>query len=125
MAKWRNKIDISNLLTEDESNEQVLIICKVMIPQLETILKKEQELHSRQTKERIRIDVDEDFLREFENIIDEFKWIVEKIENGNDSCLDSWCDEFNEYLEQLYDMGDMLIKIFMGRFILIKDYFGR
>jgi len=48
-------------------------------------------------------------LNEFEQCIEEFKWIKDCIENGEDSYqynFDTWCDAFNEYLEQLYDIGD-------------------
>lgn len=104
MPKWRNKVELKELLSSDETAESVRILCEKLIPQLEYILRREQ----RQTGNR---KLDEYFLDEFFNVIEEFKWIKSCIEENKDAgefSYDSWCEAFNEYLEQLYDMGDTI-----------------
>jgi hypothetical protein len=103
MANWRNKINLSEHLTDNNNDEQVLICVNVIIPQLENILIKERDLAK----------INEYFLNDLEELIDDFKCIQESISNKtkeeNSNCS-NWCDEFNDYLEQLYDMGDTMIE---------------
>ena len=78
---------------------------KVIIPQLERILKSERVKIERNYKNV----VDEDFLNEFEEVINDFKFVKESIENSEDPSeysFDNWCEAFNEYMEQLYDISD-------------------
>jgi hypothetical protein len=103
MAKWRNKIEIKKYFSNDESNEMVLNVLNLLIPQLKAILKKEQQ--------RKHNKLDDYDLQEFENLIEDFEWVKDMIEKGVDSSeyeYINWCEAFNGYLEQLYDMGDMV-----------------
>ena len=114
MAQWRNKIEIKNLFLfdEDESNEKVLEVCNALIPQLENVLNKENRIHNKQLELGKAVTLSKDFLKEFENLIEEFKLIknaIEKNEDSEDCHFDTWCEAFNEYLDQLYDLGDYLV----------------
>lgn len=103
MADWRNKINLQQYLTDDETDTQVLICVNVLIPQLESILIKEKNTSI----------IDENFLYEFEELIEEFKWIQESINNGKESSgydFINWCEAFNNYLEELYNIGDTIIE---------------
>lgn len=105
MANWRNKINLKEYLTDDETDEQVLICVNALIPQLENVLIREKGL----TKTKL----DEYFLNEFEELIEEFKWIRESINKGeNSSGYDffNWCEALNNYLEELYNIGDTMIE---------------
>lgn len=100
MPKWRNSISIKNYLTEDTSDEMVLNLVNLLIPQLNKILNKERKLNV----------IDEYLLEDFEGCIEDFKFIQDSISN-NDSDeygFDTWCEAFNSYLNQLYDIGDIL-----------------
>jgi|GEM_PF-2525568 len=103
MAIWRNKIEIRKHLTDDESNETVFNVLNVLIPQLKGVLEKEQ---------RRRYNKLDDYdLQEFENLIEDFEWVKDMIEKNIDSSefeYSNWCEAFNNYLEQLYDMSDMV-----------------
>jgi len=101
MSQWRNKIDIKRFFTDESNDEDVKAICEKLIPQLERILENE---NNRQKQK-----LDDDFLWEFSNLIEEFKWIKESIEKELDATeysFDDWTEAFNEYLSQLYDLGD-------------------
>lgn len=102
MAKWRNKIKIKHMFTDDEdNNENLLAICDTIIHQLERIFKTEKEL-----LEKHEYDFD------FEMIIDNFKFIKHSIENSEEPSeysFETWTEAFNEYLNILYDFGDMTV----------------
>lgn len=105
MANWRNKIEIKNMFNDDDSDEIVLKVLERLIPQLKSIYTKENE----KSKNRL----DDDFLAEFEELIDEFIWVQESIkddsEDPGDYGFNTWCDAFNANLESLFDMGDTTI----------------
>ncbi|AVB12007.1 hypothetical protein C3438_19205 [Bacillus velezensis] len=53
--------------------------------------------------------LDEFFLDDFKIVVENFEWIKQSIENGEESTefdFDSWADALNEYLDCLYDIGD-------------------
>jgi hypothetical protein len=104
MSKWRHKINIKEYFSDDESSEAAKTVCEKLIPQLERILITE---NNRPEDKKL----DGDFLDEFQNLISEFKWVVSSIENNEDPeeySFDTWCEAFNEYLNQLYDIGDTI-----------------
>lgn len=96
MTIWRNEVKIKNLLNNDESNNKVLEICNILIPQLEKIL----------VKETARGYLDEYWLEDnFEPIIEDFKFLkraIENKENPEKFDFESWCDAFNNFLANLY-----------------------
>jgi hypothetical protein len=99
MPKWRNKVKIKHMFTDDRSNETVLNVANELIPQLEWILEREKGLGQ----------LDDKYTDELEEIIENFKFVKYEIEHGGDATeydFDSWCDAFNAYLEELYDLGD-------------------
>jgi hypothetical protein len=103
MPKWRNKIEIKSYFTDDESNESVLKVVNALISQLKMVLRRERNRKNKKLEDY--------YLEEFENLIEEFIWIKNMIERNcspEEYDYTSWCEAFNEYLEQLYDMGDMV-----------------
>lgn len=113
MAKWRNKINIKDMLTGDESNEQVLNVITHLLPQLKRIKTKENATYQLALEHANEPAIDESFLEEFDNLIQEFEWVRNSIESGADPSeydYESWCEAFNGYLGQLYDVGDTLIE---------------
>lgn len=125
MANWRHTINLKEHLTDDESDQSVVKCCNVIIPQLERILDKEREAIDKNRPGSLKDD--EYILDELERMIDEFKWIVESIADNNDPndySFDTWLEAFNEYLSQLYDLGDtsMYYNTFFdkGRFLWVS-----
>lgn len=77
----------------------------MIVPQLERILQKEKELIDKNRPDA----VDEDIIDELERMVEEFKWVKNGIATNDDPTdysFDTWLEAFNEYLSQLYDLGD-------------------
>lgn len=107
MAKWRNKVEIKNMFGDETDDQTVLNILNVLIPQLETILKRERDPEELKTLELIP--ASEELLAGFEEVIENFKWVKDAIEDSEDPeeyGFDSWCEAFNSYLDDLYDVGN-------------------
>jgi hypothetical protein len=111
MAIWRNKVDIKRYFDEDETDEKVLKVVNLLIKQLKVIKEKEEGLFQiGKTKGTI---INEDFLEEFQLIIDNFEFIRDAIQNNEGSETyeyENWCEVFNDYLTELYDIGDELVR---------------
>lgn len=105
MPIWRNTIKIKSLLNDNTSNQKVLEICNSLIWQLEHVLNFETTKVKKNT-------LDKDWLEDhFEPIIDDFKFVKSAIEqnlDAEDYSFESWCDAFNEYMNKLYDIGDVV-----------------
>ncbi len=104
MPNWRNKIQIKQYLNDNESDEYVAEICGHIIFQLVLVLNRERKINKNRVEEYI--------LAELEEIINEFKWVKESAESKIDASkftYDSWCQAFNEWLDSLYDLGDISI----------------
>lgn len=111
MTKWRNKVEIREQLTGDSSDESVAKVTKVLIPQLQRIL----ELEEKKINNSSGLALNEEFVESFKELVENFKWVidcVEKEEDPEDYSYDDWCEAFNNYLTELYDMGDTVT----GRF---------
>jgi hypothetical protein len=107
MAKWRNKIEIKKYLSSENSNEKVLEVVSKLIPQLKSISRFEERLTEKESPNAL----DFMFLDDFVNLVQEFEWIKNSIQNSDDPTqysFDDWCEAFNEYLNQLYDMADVV-----------------
>ncbi|MCC9021782.1 hypothetical protein [Bacillus nakamurai] len=105
MPKWRNQINIKQYLTNKGTNEAVHNFAKMVLPELKYILRKEE----RRIEKGNNNALDEFFLDDFKIVVENFEWIKESIENGEDPTefdFDSWADALNEYLDCLYDIGD-------------------
>lgn len=108
MAKWRNKIEIKKYFTDDNSNESVLMVLSHLIPQLKFIVKSERKLLKKINDERHSENV-EYLIYKLEELIDEFEWIQNSIkekQSPTEYGAEMWVDIFNEYLDELYDLGD-------------------
>lgn len=111
MTKWRNKVEIREQLTGDSSDESVAKVTKVLVPQLQRIL----ELEEKKIENSNGLALDEEFVETFKELVENFKWVidcVEKEEDPSEYSYDDWCEAFNNYLGELYDMGDTIT----GRF---------
>jgi len=110
MPNWRNKISIKEVMSEDTSDEAVLKICQVLIPQLKELLKNENdEKYLKQNKKK---PVDEYFTDELREFINDFEYVQRGIETNSEPCEDdpdSWCGTFNMHLNYLYDLGDIIV----------------
>jgi hypothetical protein len=107
VAIWRNRIDIAKYITDNEDDQSVLNICNGIIPQLEELLSREIKALQNHKKNHL----DEEFLGELDTVCQEIKWIKEMIENNEDAeeyTFDSWCEAFNNQLEELYNLGDTI-----------------
>ena len=111
MPNWRNKINIKDYLTNNDSDESVLKVVTKLIPQLERIIKFEYIQLNKITDEIKKDNLDYS-LNQLEYLIEEFKWIKEGIETDEDITelgYDGWVGALNEYLSQLYDIGDSTV----------------
>lgn len=112
MIKWRNSIEIKRYFTKDNTDEAVMNVLNKLIPQLKNITR-----HESQRLNKIKNDVLKEnleySLEELKLLIEEFEWIKDMIENDKNAdeySYSSWCEAFNEYLDQLYDLGDTIIQ---------------
>lgn len=109
MSKWRNKISIKEYFTEETNNESVLHVCDMIIPQLRSILDKE----NKRINEKSKFALDESFAWDFEEVIQDFEFVktgIESNSNPEEYSFDSWCEAFNEYMNKLYDLADSITK---------------
>lgn len=114
MPKWRNKIEVKKHLSADSSDNKVLEIVKAILPQLSRIVKRENRFLERGSilPESKRENV-EYLVGELEEIVGHFEWVktsIESKENPKNFSFDNWCEAFNNYLEQLYDLGDSTVR---------------
>ncbi|MEC1437284.1 hypothetical protein P9D57_00670 [Bacillus sonorensis] len=105
MPVWRNEIKIKQYLTHEDSDQAVLQFVNNVLPNLQFVLRREE----RRTENGGTHTLDVLFLDDFKTLIEEFEWIKESIENGEDPTefdFDSWVDALNKSLNCLYDIGD-------------------
>lgn len=105
---WRNRILIKDDFEENTTPELIIKLCDKLIPQLNNI--KEKELNSNLCEK--------DYVTtELFECIDNFEFL-KSLANGNIP-EDEWVDYnfygdfeewFNDYLDQLYDLGDKIVK---------------
>lgn len=112
MAQWRNQIEIKQYLSGEESDEAVRKLVERLIPQLKAVWrgenKRTQKLDEGHYKENIEHATDE-----LMGLIEEFEWIKKAVETGenvSDYGYQNWCEAFNNYFEQLYDLADTPLK---------------
>ena len=112
--KWKYKIEIKHLFSEDTTPELILELCTKLARDLSKIL--ETTDTSNITKDSI-----DDFWYELEECRDNFDFL-RQLANGSinksewedysfDGDFESW---FNDYLEQLYDVADTKITLKNG-----------
>ena len=92
-------------MTHEDSDQAVLQFVNNVLPNLQFVLRREE----RRTENGGTHTLDVLFLDDFKTLIEEFEWIKESIENGEDPTefdFDSWVDALNEFLNCLYDIGD-------------------
>lgn len=112
MAKWRNEVSIKKYLSEDDSDKSVLMVVTKLIPQLKRIQMKEEKGIEKIQDEIVKENIDY-VLFNLEEVIGEFEWIKESIESNESATgysYSDWCEAFNNYFEQLYDLGDTVVK---------------
>ncbi|MCY8539431.1 hypothetical protein [Bacillus haynesii] len=105
MPVWRHEIKIKQYLTHEDSDQAVHQFVTNMLPELKFVLRREE----RRTDKGDNRALDVLFLDDFKIVVENFEWIKESIENGEDPTeydFNSWVDALNEYLDSLYDIGD-------------------
>jgi len=113
---WRNTVKIKHLFSDDETSPELIIeICDILIPQLEAIKEKEE---SGNLTEDSKSDIDDKLFE----LIDHFGFLKNLAEGAItestsehripedewdnysfDGNFEQW---FNDYLSELYDLGD-------------------
>jgi hypothetical protein len=112
MAKWRNKIELKKYLSNDYSNSSVLKVVNGLLPQLKYILSTEHRYLDKANESVMKENI-EYYTEQLEELIEEFDWIRVSIDGDEDPkeySYDNWCEALNNYLEQLYDLGDSVVK---------------
>ena len=112
MTKWRNKIQIKQYLTNDSSDESVSMIANKIIPQIKRVYNRESKNIER-VKEGDYKENLEYYLEDLERLLEEFTWISDTINDGiaaTEFDFNDWCEVLNEYLGQLYDLGDSVVE---------------
>lgn len=112
MPKWRNKINVKQYLTDDSSDESVKLVASKIIPQLQRVYNRESKAVEGAKEGTYKDDL-EYYLDELERLIEEFNWIVDAIDEGTAASefdFNDWCEVLNEYLGQLYDLGDSVVQ---------------
>src|SRR5690606_23602187 len=99
-------------LTKDTSDKAVLSAVKGVITELKVLSNLEQRKVG-----NIKDDIHREYvgyaLERLVELVEEFEWVKESMENkktASDVGFDNWCEAFNEYLNQLYDLGDSVVK---------------
>ena len=109
---WKYKIEVKQYFVDDDSlvtPEHTLYLCNFLITSLEQIKKQVEESN-------IVNDDKEHVASELEELIDNFKFLKSlvdgtiKEDEWEDYCYDgNHLTMFNDYLEQLYDLGDLRV----------------
>lgn len=114
MAKWRNKIEIKHYLSSDDSDATVKNIVDKLIPQLQFVLRSESKALTKLKDGSVFKENMEYYTEQLDELTQEFVWIKESIENNEDPSdytYSNWCEAFNNYFDQLYDLGDSVVKV--------------
>lgn len=111
MIKWRNEIEIKAYLTGESTDQSVLNVVEKLIPKLKIVMNRESRLlkHVRNEAKKENI---EHVIYELETIIEEFEWIKTAIineEEATEFSYDDWCEAFNNYFEELYNLADTVV----------------
>lgn len=105
-SKWRNVITVKNLFEDETTPELITKLCDTILVQLKKI--KEKEAKSNLTDDE-KYDIDskiEELIGHFDFLKDLATGTIAESEWDNysfDGDFEKW---FNDYLEQLYDLGD-------------------
>lgn len=108
MANWKHKIEIKSLFEDDTTPELIVKLCNSLAAQLNPILKK-YETSNEEYADSVYWDL--------ELCVDNFDHLKRladgtiKEEDWDDYSFKGDFEEmFNDYLEELYDLGDMYIE---------------
>lgn len=116
---WRHVVDIKEKFEEEATPEFIRELCDSLISQLETIHKAEKNKKKDQIEKIQRNSI----LEEIERIKENFDFLRSLADGSipetewDDFCFEGEFEEyFNDYLSQLYDLGDekVLIKKISG-----------
>ncbi|MCY9156262.1 hypothetical protein [Bacillus haynesii] len=105
MPVWRHEIKVKQYLTHEDSDQAVHQFVTNTLPKLKYILRREERRTEKGDNRALYVL----FLDDFKMVVENFEWIKESIENGEDPTeydFNSWVDALNEYLDCLYDIGD-------------------
>ena len=99
IPKWINKVSVKDVFVDDPTDQNVLNCCNKLIPQLEKVFENNQNIMS------------EDVYSSLDECIEAFKDIKSYIDKGLSYVGDDrdYADEFNHWLEELYELGDLVM----------------
>lgn len=109
MAQWRHKIKLNGMDVDNPTNEDIKRIAGSIAKQLERIIKVEEDAYNKRVYNALPLE----YIDEMYELKEHFSWIEECIDRGDDPAdfgFVGWIQAFDEYLEQLYDLGDTLVK---------------
>ena len=118
VLNWKYKIKIKDLFTDDDNPDKSLIIklCDRLIPQLKSII---NEIN----KSDITEDEIDYYTNKLEEIVDDFNFLkelangeIKEEEWGNYGFDGDFKEMFNNYLTELYDIGDEQVELNNGDF---------
>lgn len=113
MSIFMYTINIKNKFKDHPTNKDVSEIAQTTIKELKYVNaraeRKVEKMADGFVKENLTYCIDQ-----LSEIIEQFEWIVENATKNEDDLHDigftSWNEAYNEYLGQLYTIGDTLIK---------------
>jgi len=104
--KWRNSMKVKYLFTDDSSPETIATLCTTIIGHLNRIKAKESKSNlTEDSKHHVDNELDE-LIGHFEFLSDLATGKITEKEWGNynfDGDFEQW---FNDYMSQVYDLGD-------------------
>lgn len=101
--KWRHKINVKSLFTDDPTHEAIDELCSAVAEQLRCVI--ESEASRRDQKDDNERDY---FVGQLEEVKESFDCMIGTVE---DESVDDRQDSFNYVLAELYDVGDMKIEL--------------
>ncbi len=110
---WKYKVNIKEHFSGVTTPEKIITLCTTLVQQLDKILEDSQKILDDDSVDTIYYDLEENkdnfkfLLHLADGTIKEDDWN----DYGFDGNFESW---FNDYLEQLYDISDSVVKLKNG-----------
>lgn len=103
--KWLTTISVKSTFVDTPTDDDIKVSAKLIVSGLENIQKAFEKV------------INDNFL-DLDMVLDNFRFIVNGIENNIDfhehdslNSWNSWTDVFNEYMNFLYDLGNEIVNV--------------
>lgn len=104
--KWRNSIKVKHLFTDDSSPEAIATLCATMVSHLKRVKSREAKSNlTEDSKNHVDSELDE-LIGHFEFLGDLATGKIPETEWNNYSFDGDFEEWFNDYMSQVYDLGD-------------------